>query len=58
VIAEHVLVFMINTQGNMNNTNIQMSFRMYPGAGPLPEAPGALLPAGLTMLIVDWPDLM
>jgi hypothetical protein len=28
VIAEHVLVFMINTQENMNNTNIQMSFSM------------------------------
>jgi hypothetical protein len=58
VIAEHVLVFMMNTQENMNNTNIQMSFRMYPGAGLLPEAPVAPLPAGLSMLIVDWSDLM
>jgi hypothetical protein len=49
---------MIKTQENMNNTNIQMSFRMYLGAGLLPEAPGALLPAGLTMLIMGWHDSM
>jgi hypothetical protein len=54
VIAWHVVVFMINTMYYMNNT----SLRMYPGAGPLPEAPGAPLPARLTMLIVNWLDSM
>jgi hypothetical protein len=49
---------MINTQENMNNTNIEMSFMMYPGAGPLLEAQGAPLPAGLTMLIMGWPNSM
>jgi hypothetical protein len=58
VIAKHVVVFMINTQENMNNTNIQMKFRMYPGTGPLLEAPSAPLTAGLTMLIMDLPDSM
>jgi hypothetical protein len=58
VIEKHVVVFMIKTQENMNNTNIQMKFRMYPGMEPLPEAPSALLIAGLTMLIMDWPDSM
>jgi hypothetical protein len=58
VIAKHVLVFMINTQENMNNTNIQMSFMMYPGVGPFSEAQGAPLLAGLTMLIMGWPNSM
>jgi hypothetical protein len=58
VIVGRSLVFMINKLGNMNNTTNHKSFRMYPGAGPLPEAPVASLPTGLNMLIVGWPQSM
>ena len=34
----------------------QNRFRVYPKAGPVPEAPGAMLPAGIDILF-DWPCL-
>jgi hypothetical protein len=42
----------------MNNTKNNTSLRMYLKVGPLPEAPGASLPAGLTMLIWGWFDVV
>ena len=42
---------------SMNNILNQNRFRVYPKAGPVPEATGAPLPAGIDILF-DWPCLM
>ena len=51
--TKHVHVFMIITYININiNKELKrLSFSLYPKAGPVPEASGALLSLGLDMLI-------
>ena len=51
-----LLVFMLFSLISMNKILNQNRFRVYPKAGPVPEAPGALLPAGIDILF-DWPCL-
>ena len=41
---------------NMNKMLNQNIFKVYPKAGPVPEAPVAPLPAGIDILF-DWPCL-
>ena len=45
-----MLVFMIFSLISMNKMLNQNRFRMYPKAGPMPEAPVALLPARIDIL--------
>ena len=52
--TEHVQVFKINTKINRMK---QMSFRLYPKAGIVPEALGAPLPAGIASMLFNWPCL-
>ena len=54
VCTRYVQVFKINTKLNKMK---HMSFRLYPKTGPVPEAPVALLSAGIDILF-DWPCLM
>ena len=42
---------------SMNKKLNQNKFRVYPKAGPVPEAPVAPLPARIDILF-DWPYLM
>ena len=44
VITKYVLVFMLFSLNNMTKIMNQNWFRVYPKAGPVPEAPGALFP--------------
>ena len=53
VITKYVLVFMLFSLINMNKIMNQNWFRVYPKAGPVPEAPVAPLPARIDMLF-DW----
>jgi hypothetical protein len=52
----YVHVFMLFSLISMNKELNQSSFSKYPKAGPVPETPVALLPAGIDMLF-DWPCL-
>ena len=54
--TKYVLVFMLFLLISMNKILNQNRFRVYPKVGPVPEAPVALLPAGIDMLF-DWPCL-
>ena len=49
-------MFMLFSLISMNKILNQNRFRVYPKAGPVPEAPGALLPARIDILF-DWPCL-
>ena len=49
-------VFMLFSLISMNKKLNQNRFRVYPKAGPVPEAPVAPLLAGIDMLF-DWPCL-
>ena len=53
--TEHVQVFKINIKTNRMK---HLSFRPYPMMGPVPEAPVASLPAGIELILFDWPCLM
>ena len=53
--SKHVQVFKINTKLNKMK---HMSFRLYPKTGPVPEAPVASLPAGIELILFNWPCLM
>ena len=57
VLIRYVHVFMLFLLIIMNKKLNQNRFRVYPKAGPVPEAPGAPLPAGIDILF-DWPCLM
>ena len=52
--SKHVQVFKINTK--INRTK-HLSFRVYPKARSVPEAPVVPSPAGIDMLF-DWPCLI
>ena len=52
--TKHVLVFRINTKINRMK---HMSFRLYPKAGPVPEALDASSLAGIASMLFDWPCL-
>ena len=54
---KNVLVFMLFSLINMNKILNQNRFRVYPKAGPVPEAPVAPLPARIDILF-DWPCMM
>ena len=51
-----MLVFILFSLISMNKILNQNRFRVYPKAGPVPEAPVALLPEGVDILF-DWPCL-
>ena len=53
---KYVLVFMLFSLIRMNKILNQNRFRMYPKAGPVPEAPVAPLSAGIDILFY-WPCL-
>ena len=44
VLTKYVLVFMLFSLINMNKIINKNWFRVYPKAGPVPEAPGAPFP--------------
>ena len=52
-----MLVFMLFSLISMNKILNQNRIRVYPKAGPVPEAPVVSLPAGIDILF-DWPCLM
>ena len=54
---KYVLMFMLFLLISMNRILNQNMFRVYPKAGPVPEAPGAPLPSEIDILF-DWPCLM
>ena len=56
VLIRYVHVFMLFLLISTNKKLNQNKFRVYPKAGPVPEAPVAPLPAGIDMLF-DWPCL-
>ena len=49
--TEDVQVFKINTKINRMK---QMSFKLYPKAGPVPKALGAPSPTGIVSMLFDW----
>ena len=49
--TEHVQVFKNNIRINRMK---HMSFRLYPRAGPVPEALGAPSPPGIAYMLFDW----
>ena len=51
-----MIVFMLFSLISINKMLNQNRFRMYPKAGPVPEAPVATLPAGIDILF-NWPCL-
>ena len=53
VSTRYVHVFMLFSLISMNKELNQSRFSKYPKAGPVPEAPVALLPAGIDILF-DW----
>ena len=57
VCTRYVHVFMLFSLISMNKKLNQNRFRVYPKAGPVPEALGAPLPAGIDILFT-WPCLM
>ena len=52
-----MLVFKLFSLISMNKMLNHNRFRVYPKAGPVPEAPVAPLPVGIDILF-DWPCLM
>ena len=54
---KYVIVFILFSLISMNKILNQNRFRVYPKSGPVPEAPGAPLSAGIDILF-DWPCLM
>ena len=51
--AKNMFVFMLFSLITMNKKLNQNRFRVYPKAGPVPEAPVAPLPAEIDILF-DW----
>ena len=56
MLIRYVHVFMLFLLISMNKKLNHNRFRVYPKAGPVPEAPVAPLPTGIDMLF-DWPCL-
>ena len=50
MLTKYVIVFILFSLISMNKILNQKKFRVYPKAGPVPEAPGAPLPAGIDIL--------